>query len=341
MRRTDIIAALVARGYKAEAKETIKNGVVFEGIMIRGDDVIAPVIYTEQLIRDAEAKGEKLSDVVAEIIRAYEQSRHTEVSVADLMNPENFLGNVYIGLQKESEESLVKRPTEYSGIESYMYVRGGRDYTMKVTPDYLKYVEIDSEKAWKAAEHNTFLESTIRSLRAVMADMCGVPEEEIPEAGDLFVVTNHSKVKGASAILNKDMLRMFAKRNGVSKLVVLPSSIHEIILVKDEGQFSSKELEDMVIDVNASVVNPKDQLTDTAYHYDSKDHIFEKADKFEQRMTEKAAQKNAEKIATRKSERVSEKDSLRDSLKDKKSKVKQKEAKASDVVKKNRGGEIR
>ena len=46
MRRTDIIAALVARGYKAEAKETIKNGVVFEGIMIRGDDVIAPVIYT-------------------------------------------------------------------------------------------------------------------------------------------------------------------------------------------------------------------------------------------------------------------------------------------------------
>ena len=265
MRRTDIIAALVARGYKAEAKETIKNGVVFEGIMIRGDDVIAPVIYTEQLIRDAEAKGENLSDVVAEIIRAYEQSRHTEVSVADLMNPENFLGNVYIGLQKESEESLVKRPTEYSGIESYMYVRGGRDYTMKVTPDYLKYVEIDSEKAWKAAEHNTFLESTIRSLRAVMADMCGVPEEEIPEAGDLFVVTNHSKVKGASAILNKDMLRMFAKRNGVSKLVVLPSSIHEMLVLPYDTSIDMDAMSAMVREINQSQVAPEERLTDQAY----------------------------------------------------------------------------
>ena len=30
MRRTDIVNALVAQGYKAEAKETIKNGVVFK-----------------------------------------------------------------------------------------------------------------------------------------------------------------------------------------------------------------------------------------------------------------------------------------------------------------------
>ena len=136
---------------------------------------------------------------------------------------------------------------------------------MKVTPDYLKYVEIDSEKAWKAAEHNTFLESTIRSLRAVMADMCGVPEEEIPEAGDLFVVTNHSKVKGASAILNKDMLRMFAKRNGVSKLVVLPSSIHEMLVLPYDTSIDMDAMSAMVREINQSQVAPEERLTDQAY----------------------------------------------------------------------------
>ena len=265
MRRTDIINALVARGYKAEAKETIKNGVVFEGIMIRDDDMIAPVIYTEQLIRDAESKGKRLSDVVAEIIRVYEQSRRTEISVADLMDPKNFLGNVFIGLQKDSEESLVKKPTEYSGIEAYMYVRGKKDYLMKVTPDYRNYIGVESEKAWKVAEHNTFLETNIRSLRAVMADMCGVPEEEVPEAGDLFVVTNHCKMKGASAILNKGMLREFAERHHTSKLVVLPSSIHEMLILPYDESIDMDVMSEMVREINATQVSPEERLTDQAY----------------------------------------------------------------------------
>ena len=182
----------------------------------------------------------------------------------------------------------------------------------------------------------------VKGMTEVLADSMGMTPEELsggqPEI--MYVASVESRVKGAGVLAYPDFLEDAAEKLG-GDFYVLPSSIHEIILVKDEGQFSSKELEDMVIDVNASVVNPKDQLTDTAYHYDSKDHIFEKADKFEQRMTEKATQKNAEKIAARKSERVSEKDSLRDSLKDKKSKVKQKEAKTADVVKKNRGGETR
>lgn len=183
----------------------------------------------------------------------------------------------------------------------------------------------------------------VKGMTEVLADSMGMTPEELsggqPEI--MYVASVESRVKGAGVLAYPDFLEDAAEKLG-GDFYVLPSSIHEIILVKDEGQFSSKELEDMVIDVNASVVNPKDQLTDTAYHYDSKDHIFEKADRFEQRMTEKAAQKNAEKIAARESDRVSEKDSLRDSLKDKKSKVKQKDKdKAADVVKKNRGGETR
>ena len=39
----------------------------------------------------------------------------------------------------------------------------------------------------------------------------------------------------------------------------------------------------MVKEVNATQVEPADQLTDHVYHYDSQNHIFELADKYEER----------------------------------------------------------
>lgn len=45
----------------------------------------------------------------------------------------------------------------------------------------------------------------------------------------------------------------------------------------------------MVREVNATQVAPEEQLTDHVYHYDSKEHVFEMADKFEERQAERDA----------------------------------------------------
>ena len=50
MKREDIVKELVKRGYDAHMEDVIKNGVVFKGIAIRDESVLAPVIYTEHLI---------------------------------------------------------------------------------------------------------------------------------------------------------------------------------------------------------------------------------------------------------------------------------------------------
>ena len=76
MKRMDIVNALIARGFKAQSQESIKNGIVVEGIVIRSDDPIAPIIYTDRLIRDAEVQGKSLSDVVDMVIRIYEENKN-------------------------------------------------------------------------------------------------------------------------------------------------------------------------------------------------------------------------------------------------------------------------
>jgi hypothetical protein len=67
---------------------------------------------------------------------------------------------------------------------------------------------------------------------------------------------------------------------------ILPSSIHEILLVKDNGQFDRASLEKMVREVNATQVAPEDKLTDSVYHYDSKNKVFELGEKFVERQKE-------------------------------------------------------
>ncbi|MDO4961371.1 MAG: DUF5688 family protein [Eubacteriales bacterium] len=65
---------------------------------------------------------------------------------------------------------------------------------------------------------------------------------------------------------------------------LIPSSTHEVLLVRDDGEARAAELDSMVREVNASVVDPSEQLVDHAFHYDSKNKLFERASVYEERV---------------------------------------------------------
>lgn len=66
---------------------------------------------------------------------------------------------------------------------------------------------------------------------------------------------------------------------------ILPSSVHEVLLVK-QNQMSVEELEDMVKTVNASAVALQDRLSDHVYKYDFARHEIYRADQEQQRQAE-------------------------------------------------------
>ena len=68
---------------------------------------------------------------------------------------------------------------------------------------------------------------------------------------------------------------------------VLPSSVHEVLLVPDNGNLEWRELEELVQTVNETTVDAKDKLSDHVYHYDTRDKVFELASAHESRMAEK------------------------------------------------------
>lgn len=121
----------------------------------------------------------------------------------------------------------------------------------------------------------------------ILAEMAGMPADGGPEL--LYVASNAGRVKGAGVIAYPGFMDAAAEKLG-GDFFVLPSSIHEVILAADNGALDAETLKGIVRAVNMEQVAPGERLTDSAYHYDSVNRVFEKAEKFEERaMAEKAA----------------------------------------------------
>ncbi len=100
-------------------------------------------------------------------------------------------------------------------------------------------------------------------------------EEGALQAGELpiFVLTNRDKSEGAGVMVQDGVLKKVGELLGAD-YYVLPSSIHEVLVLPDNGEMDVKELESMVRDVNAAEVAPHELLSDKVQFYDRASRIL-------------------------------------------------------------------
>ncbi len=133
----------------------------------------------------------------------------------------------------------------------------------------------------------------IEGMAEVLAKQMGVEDLEMlglnipPEQEQMFVASVEGNVHGAGVLAYEDFMDKASERVGGQSFFILPSSIHELLIIPDNGNFDLKSLENMVKEVNATTVDPADQLTDSVYHYDAETKVFELGEKFVERQAEK------------------------------------------------------
>lgn len=140
--------------------------------------------------------------------------------------------------------------------------------------------------------------AVIQTMAETLLEMMGPEAKDmIPVLPDdpLFVATVPDKIQGAGVLAYQDFMEQAAERVG-GDFFILPSSIHEILLVRDDGTFDINHLEEMVKQVNETEVAPEDLLTDSVYHYDSKEKIFELAEKYEERTASRKRESTLDKL---------------------------------------------
>lgn len=88
---------------------------------------------------------------------------------------------------------------------------------------------------------------------------------DMPEAG-LLVLTAGDGRLGASALYYPDMKEKIGEIVG-GDYYVLPSSIHEVLIMPDNGQITPMELAKMVKEINETQVAPRDRLCNKVFRF--------------------------------------------------------------------------
>ena len=133
--------------------------------------------------------------------------------------------------------------------------------------------------------------AVIKGMNEVIKELMGKEAYELANGTgnveeSVYVATVPDKDSGAGVLSYQNFMVQAAERVG-GDFFILPSSIHEILIVKDDGEMKAELLRNMVQQINRTELMPEDKLSDNVYHYDSKEHIFELAEKFEARQKEK------------------------------------------------------
>lgn len=140
--------------------------------------------------------------------------------------------------------------------------------TAAVKPQHLLEVELDEAEAFRLAYQNARQEISIKSMASVIMGLIG-DDEEMPGLDEfpMAVVTNRSGNRGAAYLTDLESLKMASERFGGSDLYLLPSSVHELIAIPTDMGMSPAELKTMVGEVNGTVLEPQDYLSDNVYIY--------------------------------------------------------------------------
>ena len=133
------------------------------------------------------------------------------------------------------------------------------------------------DDALEAASHSC--PATLRNMNEVIHNMAGQTDPS-----PMWVASIENGQNGACVIQYPHFLDDAAETLGGS-FYVLPSSIHEVLLLADDTSPSLSELESMVRTINQAEVAPEERLSDNVFHYDCESHIFENARTFEARLS--------------------------------------------------------
>lgn len=266
------------------------NGTELDGITIMEKDKnIAPTIYINSFY-DRYREGVSLKAVVSEIIRIYNQNKNSININGDYFeNYENVRKTIVYKLVNYQKNKKLLEDVPYKRVLDLAVVfyclieqRKGVSATALIHNEHLRIWNVTEDEIYNDALKNTpvLLAGSIVPMSKILSEIAGTApvdnDEKVCEyTGEdiLYVLTNSSRVNGAACILYDNLLKKFA--NDVhSDLYILPSSVHEVIIVPKKNAFDKSELADMVREVNEQGVSQDEILSDNVYEYNRKNGLI-------------------------------------------------------------------
>lgn len=143
--------------------------------------------------------------------------------------------------------------------------------TMRITNDQMQQWNVSTAELYRLAEKNTprIFPARVEPLYDVLQKYLDIPDGQEPDDElilPMILIGNEAGVYGASVLLYPGLVEELAEEQG-SDLFILPSSVHEFIVIPGADKNSLGELSAIVQDINAKYVCREEILSDRAYLY--------------------------------------------------------------------------
>lgn len=182
--------------------------------------------------------------------------------------------------KEANQESLRHCPkkevegTDLLAVFRVMFYNQGKECASALITDaVMEKWDTDLDSLYETALKNT-VDQAPAQINSMMSVLFGGEESLAPEDvfqdGGLYILTNPQKDHGAVTMLYPGLLQSIAEATR-SSFYILPSSIHEVLLIKGDNGMDAKELQSMVMDINQREVAPQDVLSNQVYFYDGKE----------------------------------------------------------------------
>ncbi len=269
--------------YETSVREVEKNnGIKLMGLVLsEGNQTVQPVIYLEEYYRRYQ-EDEGVEELAEEIIATHETC-DVDLDMTFFRDYAQVEDRIYIRLVNygKNKELLKKIPhirwLDLAAVFYYaMKWQEEADASILLYHSHLAMWGKTEEEICRSAKRNMErdMPGCLMPMREMLMEMMGIG---IPEEGaELYVLTNQEKRNGAAVALYSGEIKKLADRLQ-SDLLILPSSIHELLLLKDDHIWEYKAYAGIVKQVNETVLEPQEFLSDSLYRYNRKTDEIEMA----------------------------------------------------------------
>lgn len=258
------------------------NGKERKGITVSEKGIhISPTIYLEEYFQQFQ-EGKPIEEIVEKILQLYEEVKCSHPCEESLLqNYEELKGKFACKLIHRGKNEKLLNDIPYVPwmdlaivVFVLLEVSPYGTATVLVRKEHLEIWGLTEAQLFDEAKKNTpiLLPYQFCPMRKLLREICPYAVDEGEEEEEsLYVLSNKLRSFGAASMLYDGILEKVGQKLG-ENYYILPSSIHEVIVVPESKSPVKQDLEEMVREINETQVEEEEVLSDRVYYFSRKEN---------------------------------------------------------------------
>lgn len=259
---------------------TKNNDIRLDGLIIQENSVnITPALYLNYYYEDYR-NGDSMEQILSHILSDY--GKHKSRQNPDLSFFTRYDQIKYHIVLKlihyQSNRELLKQAPHFRFLDlaivfsCLLLDTPNGNATILILNHHMEYWKVKKEQLLDAAKINTpallpfKIHPLEKLLNSVMQETQEIPPGEWKELPALYVLSNCSNLFGATGMLFPEYIKDFAKEMDCD-FYILPSSIHEVLLLPAEKRIEPDDLRHIICQVNKNHLRKEEILSDHPYYF--------------------------------------------------------------------------